>query len=131
MNYGIGRHVYYLSRELSVKATKLDWISQAFVISAVTTGKISVAFLILRISNTKWHTWFLHTINVILVIINVPVIVLTYAQCKPAALLWDPSLHGYCWDPYHFEILGYFQGCKTSYLQQEAKLTSSRFWIHH
>ena len=112
MNYGIGRHVYYLGHDLAVKATRLDWLAQAFVITALTIGKISVAFFILRLSNTRWHTWFLHTVNMTLIIINIPLIVLTYAQCKPAALLWDPSLTGYCWDPIHQGTFAVFQGCK-------------------
>ncbi|KAL8960233.1 MAG: hypothetical protein Q9183_005503, partial [Haloplaca sp. 2 TL-2023] len=110
MEYGIGRHVYYLRQENAVKATRLDWLAQAFVITALTIGKISVAFFILRLSNTRWHTWFLHTVNVTLIIINIPLIVLTYAQCKPAALLWDPSLTGYCWDPIHQGTFAIFQG---------------------
>ncbi len=113
MEYGIGRHVFYLSHELSVKALRFDWVSQAFVIPALTIGKISVAFFILRLSNTRWHTWFLQTVNVTLIIINVPLIILTFAQCKPAALLWDPSLEGVCWDPIHQGTLAIFQGCKT------------------
>ena len=113
MAYGVGRHIYFLGHEQSVKALRFDWLSQAFVIPALTIGKISVSFFILRLSNTKWHTWFFHTINATLIIINIPLIVLTYAQCKPAALLWDPSLHGYCWDPIHQGTWAIFQGCKT------------------
>ncbi|KAL8956961.1 MAG: hypothetical protein Q9193_005650 [Seirophora villosa] len=96
--YGIGRHIYDLPARDGILATKLDWLSQAPIITALTAGKISVAFLILRISVTKWHTYFLHTINIALVFINIPLIVWTYHQCKPAALLWDPSLKGECQD---------------------------------
>lgn len=91
---------------------RLDWVGQAFVIPALTIGKISIAFFILRLSNTRWHNWFLQTINVTLIIINVPLIILTFAQCKPAALLWDPTMHGVCWDPIHQGTLAIFQGCK-------------------
>ncbi|KAI4253517.1 MAG: hypothetical protein L6R42_007551, partial [Xanthoria sp. 1 TBL-2021] len=39
MNYGIGRHVYYLQHDDAVLATKLDWLCQAFVITALTTAQ--------------------------------------------------------------------------------------------
>lgn len=110
LSYGTGRHVFYLGHENRVKAMRIDWLYQAFLISAIVTGKISVAFFILRLSNTRWHTWVLQTINVLLIFIAIPLITLTYAQCKPAALLWDPSLHGYCWDPSRQGTFALFQG---------------------
>ncbi|KAL8930415.1 MAG: hypothetical protein Q9208_000599 [Pyrenodesmia sp. 3 TL-2023] len=110
MEYGIGRHIYYLDHDDGVLATQLDWLCQAFVITALTIGKISVAFLILRISITKWHAYFLHTVNVILLLINIPLIVWTYAQCKPSALLWDPTLPGTCQDPRMQGSFALFQG---------------------
>lgn len=114
MEYGIGRHIYYLDHDDGVLATKLDWLCQAFVITALTIGKISVAFLILRISITKWHAYFLHTINVILLLINIPLIVWTYAQCQPPSLLWDPSLAGSCEDPRMQGSFALFQGCESA-----------------
>ena len=112
MGYGIGRHVYYLPHDHAVFATKLDWLSQAFVIPALTIGKISVAFFILRLSNTKWHFYFLHTINVTLLLINIPLIIWTYAQCKPPAMLWDPTLRGHCQDPKMQGSFAITQGCR-------------------
>ena len=122
MDYGVGRHVYYLGHEHSIKAMRFDWLAQSFLIPGVTTGKISFAFFILRLSNTKWHTFFLQTVNATLIIIDIPLIILTFAQCKPAALLWDPSLHGYCWDPTQVGALALFQGCKLAHLQLQTKL---------
>ncbi|KAL8763146.1 MAG: hypothetical protein Q9184_000991 [Pyrenodesmia sp. 2 TL-2023] len=110
MEYGIGRHIYYLDHDDGVLATKLDWLCQAFVITALTIGKISVAFLILRISITKWHAYFLHTVNAILLLINIPLIIWTYAQCNPSALLWDPTLPGTCQDPRMQGSFALFQG---------------------
>ncbi len=114
MEYGIGRHIYYLDHDDGILATKLDWLCQAFVIPALTLGKISVAFLILRISITKWHAYFLHTINVILLLINIPLIIWTYAQCQPPSLLWDPSLAGACEDPRMQGSFALFQGCEST-----------------
>lgn len=111
MEYGIGRHIYYLPHDDGILATKLDWLCQAFFITALTGGKISVAFLILRISNTKWHTYFLHTINIALLIINLPLIVWTYCQCRPTAALWDPAVKGECQEPKLQGGFAVFQGC--------------------
>lgn len=110
MAYGIGRHTRYLPHDDAVFATKLDWLGHAFAITSVTTGKVSVAFLILRLTIVKWHFYFLHTINVTLFFVNVPLIVWTYAQCKPTALLWDPALEGKCQNPKMQGSYAIFQG---------------------
>lgn len=110
MSYGIGRHVHYLSHKNAVFATKLDWLGHAFVIPALTIGKVSVAFLILRISIVKWHAYFLHTVNVILLLINIPLIIWTYAQCGPTTRLWDPAVEGTCQDPKMQSSYAIFQG---------------------
>ena len=99
MPYGIGRHAYYLSPANRVEALKLDWLSHAWAIASVTTGKISVAFMLLRISNDKRHMWFLQTVNVMLLVLNIPLIIMTYVQCSPPAILWDPTIKGTCWNP--------------------------------
>ncbi|KAL9580361.1 MAG: hypothetical protein Q9212_004542 [Teloschistes hypoglaucus] len=46
-----------------ILATKLDWLSQAFVITSLVLGKFSVAYLILRASTTRWHRRFLFSVN--------------------------------------------------------------------
>lgn len=112
LTLGIGRHVYYLSHYDAVFATKLDWLCQAFAISSVIMGKISVAFLILRLSIVKWHYYFLHTINVTLLLFTIPMVILDYAQCRPAALLWDPTLPGICQDSKMQGSFALFLGCK-------------------
>ncbi|KAL8928413.1 MAG: hypothetical protein Q9172_000899 [Xanthocarpia lactea] len=110
MTYGIGRHFWDLQHDDAVFATKLDWLCQAFVITALTIGKVSVAFYILRLSNTKWHFYFLHTINVTLALINVPLIIWTYTQCSPSAKLWDPNIPGDCHEPKMHGGFAIFQG---------------------
>lgn len=126
MEYGIGRHVYYLDHPSAVYATKLDWLCQAFVISALTIGKVSVAFFILRLSNTRWHFYFLHTVNITLLLINVPLIIWTYAQCKPTALLWDPKLPGRCQDPKMQGNFAIFQGCEFARAYWRLRLTMEK-----
>ncbi|KAL9021484.1 MAG: hypothetical protein Q9185_001277 [Variospora sp. 1 TL-2023] len=126
MEYGIGRHIYYLPRDDGILATKLDWLCQAFFIAALTGGKISVAFLILRISNTKWHTYFLHTINIALLIINLPLIVWTYCQCRPTAALWDPAVKGECQEPKLQGGFAVFQGCMSLLSSRQSRPPSKR-----
>ncbi|KAL8771641.1 MAG: hypothetical protein Q9194_004830 [Teloschistes cf. exilis] len=82
-----------------ILATKFDWLSQAFVIGALILGKFSIAFLIMRVSNTTWHKRFLCTVNAILFLTHFPLLVWTYTQCKPTARLWDPRIPGKCQNP--------------------------------
>lgn len=83
----------------AIRATKFDWLSQAFVLTALSLGRISVAFLILRVSNTKWHFYFLHTINIILFLLHAALIIWIYTQCRPVARLWNSRVPGTCQDP--------------------------------
>lgn len=112
MTSDIGRHVYYLTHDDAVLATKLDWLSQAFAVSAVVIGKTSVAFLIFRLSIVRWHVYFLHTMNVILLLLSMPMIIWNYAQCRPTELLWDPTVPGSCQDLKTEGSFALFLGCK-------------------
>lgn len=97
-----------------ILATKLDWLSQAFVIASLVLGKFSVAYTILRASNTRWHNTFLNTVNAALFLTHFPLIVWTYAQCKPSARLWDPRIPGTCKDPKVQLDFSLFLGCELS-----------------
>ncbi|KYK56548.1 integral membrane protein [Drechmeria coniospora] len=71
----------------------LNWLSQPFGIIGVAAGKISVSALLLsiiRMTDLKWHRRFLWSIPIILTaVIGIACSVLTFAQCSPAAALWD------------------------------------------
>lgn len=114
MHYGIGRHLYYLTPYQRMMAVKYDWISHAFAITATGLGKVAFALFLLRViaANNKAQRWFLHGYNILLIAINIPLIIITYAQCSPTKALWDPSTVGAkCWDPKVQATYAVFQGC--------------------
>lgn len=67
---------------------------------AIATGKISVAFLILRILGVAgiWKRRFLHYIIYSVFLCATVDIILTFTQCIPTRALWTPSvaLHAKC-----------------------------------
>ena len=84
---------------------RINWLAQPFMIMALATGKISVAFLILRIMRKSvWRRGFLVYGAMIgsFVFCSIAVI-LTFAQCRPVTALWDPRLlvkgEAKCWPP--------------------------------
>ncbi|MCJ1328445.1 hypothetical protein MMC10_005122 [Thelotrema lepadinum] len=100
---GGGRHLYYLSQDPvhASQILKLNWISQPFAIMSLGLGKISVAFLMLRLIGgfVKARRIFLWIIIILTFIFSVVCCVLTFVQCTPTRALWEPVPGAVCWDP--------------------------------
>lgn len=81
------RHLYYLERDpgQAIKAIRLNWITQPFAIMSLATGKISVAFSIMRfMGDSKWRRAFLIWVSMIGSTIFCGIaIILTCVQCRP------------------------------------------------
>ncbi|OAA43282.1 integral membrane protein [Metarhizium rileyi] len=111
VQYGTGRHLEFLSEEQKLQSVKLDWVSQAFHIMSTSVAKISIVLFIRQIIG-KGHSrmWFLYIMVGMLFVISVVCVAFIFAQCTPAAALWDPSLgdKGKCWDPKVQQGYGYF-----------------------
>ena len=103
VHHGLGQHIWKLQPDRAVTALRYSWIAQAFSVSTVAIGKTSIAlFLLLRIVGAAkwlWHKIFLYTIMISNIVINLVVIVLVFAQCKPVQKLFDPGVPGHCWNP--------------------------------
>ena len=110
LNHGC-QHQYYLSHDQLILATKISWIAQPFAIMALATGKISVAFLILRISGTNvWRKAFLNFTMISNFCVCALASIVTYAQCSPANALWTHK--GKCWKPEKQTTIAVFTGSK-------------------
>lgn len=99
--HGGDRHLYYIPLAEQEFAIKMTWLLQPFVILAICLGKVSVAFLIMRLLSPtpKWpkpFLWFCIISCLVFVFVD---IVLTYVQCTPAKALWDPTVPHTCWEP--------------------------------
>lgn len=97
-------------------AVKLNWISQPFTIFSCGVGKISIAFLLLRImAKNKAREWFLYTLIALLIIINSICVGFIFGQCSPTRKLWEPSISGSCLDPSVQQQVGFFQASFSSF----------------
>ncbi|KHN94283.1 uncharacterized protein MAM_07812 [Metarhizium album ARSEF 1941] len=111
VQYGTGRHLEFLSEDQKVQSVKLDWVSQALHIMSTAVAKMSIVLFIRQIIG-KGHSrmWFLYIMVTMLFVISVVCVSFIFAQCTPAAALWDPRLskEGKCWDPKVQQGYGYF-----------------------
>lgn len=116
VSYGAGRHYEALDPLEKMMAVKLNWISQPFTIFSCGVGKISIAFLLLRImAKNKFREWFLYVLIALLVIINAICVSFIFAQCSPTRKLWEPSISGSCMKPYIQRDVGFFQASFSSF----------------
>lgn len=99
------RHIAYLSEDPkhTEYLVKMNWIAQPLAICCLGTGKVAVAFLIVRLLNrtSVWRKWSLYTASALTVINTFVMILLTFIQCKNPAALWDEEVRSRttCWDP--------------------------------
>ena len=81
------RHLYYLEMDpaQAANAIRLNWIAQPFAIMSLATGKISVAFLIMRfMGDSKWRRAFLIWVSMIGSTLFCGIaIILICLQCRP------------------------------------------------
>jgi hypothetical protein len=103
-----------LGPDVIAQVELLNWTSQVFGIIGIGVGKVSVSALILAIMRNSHRTWqeiYLWTFCIVLVLcISVSCSILTFAQCHPAAALWDSRIQGTCLKPSIMADFGTFTG---------------------
>ncbi|KAF2729250.1 hypothetical protein EJ04DRAFT_447633 [Polyplosphaeria fusca] len=99
------RHLVYLSQDPAHmrRVIKMNWIAQPLCIFCLGSGKVAIAFLILRLLNraSVWRRWSLYIAIGWTTINSVLMIAFTFAQCENPAALWDDETRAKtkCWDP--------------------------------
>ncbi|ORY18572.1 hypothetical protein BCR34DRAFT_596160 [Clohesyomyces aquaticus] len=99
------RHLEYLSANPTHMqyVVKLNWIAQPLCIFCLGAGKLSIAFLILRLLNraSVWRRWSLYIAIVWTAINTILMIVFTFVQCEDPAALWNNDIKARtkCWNP--------------------------------
>lgn len=108
------RHLYYLQPSEQVYAMRLEFIITPFAVMALGTGKISVAFLILRImGQSTWRRRLLYFSIISTFIFCGLAVIFTYIHCIPVQALWDPSVEAKCWKPETQSDFNLFVGSKS------------------
>lgn len=109
---GGGRHVYYLTNDQIIKVAMWSYLSQFPIVIVYGTAKASVALLALRFVGhvTRWRRAIFIFVMVSAMMVNLLVIPMTFAQCRPARALWDPTVEGAkCWPAYISLHFSFFQ----------------------
>lgn len=111
------RHLYYLTHDQISLVTKINWMSQPFAIMALATGKISVAFFILRIiGRSTWRRAFLYLNMITCFVFCALAAIFSFVQCSPPKALWTPSIKGKCWKPESQSNFSVFVGSEFQYI---------------
>ncbi|KAF7511805.1 hypothetical protein GJ744_003536 [Endocarpon pusillum] len=108
---GGGRHLYYLKPDEIVTVMKYNLICQPFGVMASALGKVSVAFLVLRLigPTTVWRRRFLYSNAMLFMLLSILSFVLFFAQCTPLRATWEPVPGARCWNPTVTTTYGIFQ----------------------
>ncbi|KAI9750543.1 MAG: hypothetical protein M4579_006433 [Chaenotheca gracillima] len=125
--------VALLGPDVVAEVQLLNWTAQVFGIMGVGAGKVSVSALILAIMRNTRRTWqsiYLWTFCISLVLcVSVSCSILTFAQCRPAAALWDTRIKGSCIDPQTMADYGTFTGAYNTFVDASlALIPSTIFW---
>jgi hypothetical protein len=103
-----------MSEQNVVTTGLLSWISQCWSMAALVFGKLAVAALILRLqSPAKWRTILLKALCIVAAIWDTIEIILIFVQCSPTEALWNPAVHGKCWNPKIVTYNGIAVACKS------------------
>ncbi|KAI2632713.1 hypothetical protein GGS26DRAFT_557177 [Hypomontagnella submonticulosa] len=93
-------------------------------------GRISYAFLLLSLSPpNKTRRVFLWTIITIQFVVDVAMVCISFAQCRPITGWWDHEVDADCWSPTVQQNAAFFQGSVCSLVDLIlAVFPASLFW---
>ncbi|KAF2800893.1 hypothetical protein K505DRAFT_194844, partial [Melanomma pulvis-pyrius CBS 109.77] len=99
IHHGQGRHVFYLSEYQITQAYKFSNLVIFPFIFCTSVTKISVAFMVLRLTQSKWMRYYMYALMASLVLVNGSCIVVLFAFCRPSNAFWDIAIKdARCWD---------------------------------
>ena len=82
------------------RAIIISDIATATGIFAITIPKLAVAFLLVRVFNTRpIVTWFLVGCAILINLGGVTICFVIFLHCSPPASQWDPTIQGKCLPP--------------------------------
>lgn len=90
---------------------KLVWIAFQFTPSAEATGKISVAFMLMRITTSRYWKLFFIVLITLNIGINIGMMFSILMSCWPVQMLWNPMIPGHC-NIHERNAMSYVQGGK-------------------
>ncbi|CAE7208356.1 hypothetical protein PTNB73_07608 [Pyrenophora teres f. teres] len=108
IHYGTGHHHKDLLIENVQKAKHAWYFCYLFYAISMICSKLSIGFLLLRISIRRLHTWIIITAMFVSVIAGGTFFFVCLFQCYPISFMWDrTSQQGKCVDNTVITALGY------------------------
>ncbi|RFU34906.1 hypothetical protein B7463_g1500, partial [Scytalidium lignicola] len=98
-HYGLGRHFFYLSDVLRVKAMEWEFIAEPFGPLCSMCGRTAFIILMFRLfGTTKLRRYLLYFLIAETIIINLVTCITIYTQCEKVETIWDPvGTPSRCW----------------------------------
>ncbi|KAL5114970.1 hypothetical protein ACEQ8H_007143 [Pleosporales sp. CAS-2024a] len=96
VRYGTGRHHYDLTKENIDRARHCWWFCYIFYSWAMIFTKISIGYLLLRISFKRLHTWILYLAMLTSVVAGGAFFFVTVFQCWPVYRFWKDHNQSVC-----------------------------------
>ncbi|EUC41376.1 hypothetical protein COCMIDRAFT_106331 [Bipolaris oryzae ATCC 44560] len=108
ISHGTGRHHHDLPIEGVQNAKHAWYFCYLFYSTSMICSKMSIGFLLLRISIRKLHTWIIYIAMLVSVIAGGTFFFVCLFQCYPISYMWDrTSQQGKCIDNTVITALGY------------------------
>jgi len=111
---GWGKHQYDLDITKANTMSVIGLSSVTFAIAGQSWSKTSWALTLLRVSESKWQTWFIWFAIVSMNVFFGIGALLFWVQCTPLETAWHPLVPGVCWDPWINVKYGIFASSKSN-----------------
>ncbi|KAI0103525.1 hypothetical protein F4814DRAFT_431727 [Daldinia grandis] len=132
VSWGFGKHTSSLASDPVAITYSIKWpyLCEFFLIMTPQFGRISYAFLLSNlIPPSKSRRIFLWALVGIHFVLDVVVVVVSFAQCKPFRGFWDKNIEAKCWSPTIQLYTSYAQGSLGSVVDLVmAMFPCSLFW---
>ena len=95
VQYGIGRHWFYLGEENTIQAMKWNQLARLTFVPSMALLKTSICFFLLRILDPRTHPHFRAYIWLVMaasVVTNIVLLIVWSIQCIPLDAVWDPRI---------------------------------------
>ncbi|RYP12168.1 hypothetical protein DL767_011373 [Monosporascus sp. MG133] len=129
-SWGLGTHIEFLTEVHIMYTVKWVYLCELFAIMCPGFGRISYAFLLLKITPPSMtRRRFLWAIISIQFAVDIGTVAISFAQCRPVEGFWNRNMEASCWPPYVQQHVGFFQGSVCSAVDLILALfPTSLFW---
>lgn len=108
IHYGTGRHHKDLSEDGIQAAKHCWWFCYVLYSAAMICSKLSIGFLLLRISVRKLHTYIIYIAMLTSIVAGATFVFVCIFQCYPVSFMWDKRTQsGTCVNNTVISVLAY------------------------